>query len=180
MKVDVSKIDGYEAMSVEDKLKALEGFEFEEPKPTDDGEVKRLKEALSKSNSEAASWKRQLHEKMSEDERNAAERKEQQQKMEDELANLRKDKTIATLEKAYLAAGYPADLAAASAKAQAEGDTETVLKNQMTYLADTKKNLEAAALKQQPSLSVGTPPGGKPQTVEDKIAADAMKFAGLL
>ena len=179
MRVDVSKIDGYEAMSVEDKLKALEGFEFDEPKPTDDGEVKRLKDALSKSNSEAASWKRQLHEKMTEDERKEAERKEQQQRMEDELTTLRKDKTIATLEKAYLAAGYPAELAAASAKAQAEGDTETVLKNQMTFLTDTKKTLEAEALKKQPSLSVGTPPGGKPQTVEDKIAEAAMRYAGL-
>lgn len=180
MKVDVSKIEGYETMSVEDKLKALEGFEFEDPKPiTDDGEVKKLREALSKSNSEAASWKRQLHEKMSDDERKEAERKEQAQKVEEELATLRRDKTIASLEKAYLAAGYPAELAAASAKAQAEGDTETVLKNQMQYLSDTKKTLESAALNKQPPLSVGNPPAGKPQTEEDKLIAQVMKYAGL-
>lgn len=181
MKVDVSRIEGYETMSVEDKLKALEGFEFEEPKPAavDDGEVKRLKEALSKSNSEAASYKRQLHEKLTEAEKAEAERKEAAQKVEEELATLRKDKTIATLEKAYLAAGYPAELAAASAKAQAEGDTETVLKNQMAYLSDTKKALESAALNKQPPLSVGNPPAGKPLTEEDKIAEMARKYAGL-
>jgi len=180
MKVDVSKIAGYESMSVEDKLKALEGFEFDDPKPaTNDGEIQKLKEALSKSNSEAASWKRQLHEKMTEAEKAEAERKEQQQKIEEELATLRMDKTVATLEKAYLAAGYSAELAAASAKAQATGDTETVLKNQLAFIADTKKNLEAAALNKQPHLSVGTPPAGQPQTVEDKIVADAMKYAGL-
>lgn len=180
MKADVSKIEGYESMSAEDKVKALESFEFPEPTPSSgDGEVKRLREALSKSNSEAASWKRQLHDKMSDDERKEAERKEQAQKVEEELAALRRDKAIASLEKAYLAAGYPAELAAASAKAQAEGDTETVLKNQMQYLSDTKKTLESAALNKQPPLSVGNPPAGKPQTEEDKIIAQAMKYAGL-
>ena len=179
MKVDVSKIDGYNEMSAEDKIKALEAFEFEAPKQTDDGEIKKLKEALSKSNSEAASWRRQLHEKMSEAEKAEADRKEREQQIEEELKTLRKDKTIATLEKAYLAAGYPADLAAASAVAQAEGDTDTVLKNQMSFLTETRKKLESEALNKQPPLSVGNPPAGKPQTEEDKIADIAMKYAGL-
>lgn len=179
MKVNVNEIPGYSEMSAEDKIKALEAFEFEAPKQTDDGEVKRLKEALSKSNSEAASWKRQLHEKMSEAEKADADRKEREQQIEEELKTLRKDKTIATLEKAYLAAGYPAELAAASAVAQAEGDTDTVLKNQMAYLSETRKKLESEALNKQPPLSVGNPPAGKPLTEEDRIAELAMKYAGL-
>lgn len=179
MKVDVSKIDGYSEMSAEDKIKALEAFEFEAPKQTEDGEVKKLREALSKTNSEAANLKRQLHEKMSEAEKAEAERKEREQQIEEELNTLRKDRKIATLEKAYLAAGYPADLAAASAVAQADGDTETVLKNQLVYLSDTKKKLESEALNKQPPLSVGSPPAGKPLTEEDRIADIAMKYAGL-
>lgn len=179
MKVDVSKIDGYSEMSAEDKIKALEAFEFEAPKQTEDGEVKKLREALSKTNSEAANLKRQLHEKMSEAEKAEAERKEREQQIEEELNTLRKDRKIATLEKAYLAAGYPADLAAASAVAQAEGDTETVLKNQMVYLSETRKKLESEALNKQPPLSVGIPPAGKPLTEEDRIAELAMKYAGL-
>ena len=179
MKVDVSKIDGYSEMSAEDKIKALEAFEFEAPKQTEDGEVKKLREALSKTNSEAANLKRALHEKMSEAEKAEAERKEREQQIEEELNTLRKDRKIATLEKAYLAAGYPADLAAASAVAQADGDTETVLKNQLVYLSDTKKKLESEALNKQPPLSVGSPPAGKPLTEEDRIADIAMKYAGL-
>ena len=31
MKVDVSKIEGYESMSAEEKLKAIESYEFAEP-----------------------------------------------------------------------------------------------------------------------------------------------------
>ena len=179
MKVNVNEIPGYSEMSAEDKIKALEAFEFEAPKQTEDGEVKKLREALSKTNSEAANLKRQLHEKMSEAEKAEAERKEREQQIEEELNTLRKDRKIATLEKAYLAAGYPADLAAASAVAQAEGDTETVLKNQLVYLSDTKKKLESEALNKQPPLSVGNPPAGKPLTEEDRIAEIAMKYAGL-
>lgn len=179
MKVDVNLIPGYSEMSAEDKIKALEAFEFEAPKQTDDGEVRKLKEALSKTNSEAANLKRQLHEKMSEAEKAEADRKEREQQIEEELKTLRKDKTIATLEKAYLAAGYPAELAAASAVAQADGDTDTVLKNQMAFLAETKKSLAAEALNKQPPLSVGNPPADKPKTEEDRIAEFAMKYAGL-
>ena len=53
-KIDVTKIKGYEQMSAEDKLKALEAFEY------DDGasEIERYKNAATKANSEAAEWKK--------------------------------------------------------------------------------------------------------------------------
>jgi hypothetical protein len=66
MKIDVSKIDGFEAMSAEDKLAALMGYEFEEPKTPDNSEITKLKAALSKANSEAAEWKRSFREKQTE------------------------------------------------------------------------------------------------------------------
>ena len=72
MKIDTSRIDGYQNMTVEEKLAALEGFELEAP-PPDDKEIQRLKDALSKSNSEAADYKRQLRAKMTDDEAKAAE-----------------------------------------------------------------------------------------------------------
>ena len=75
-KIDVSKIEGYSEMSAEDKLKALEAYEFETPAPKESEETTRLKAALSKANSESAEWKRQLREKQTESERAEAERKE--------------------------------------------------------------------------------------------------------
>ena len=55
--------DAYkEGMSLEDIEKALEGIEM----PTDGtAEIERLKAALSKSNSEAADFRKQLREKQS-------------------------------------------------------------------------------------------------------------------
>ena len=53
MKIDTSKIEGYQEMTAEDKIVALEGYEMEAPEP-EAKEVQRLREALSKSNREAA------------------------------------------------------------------------------------------------------------------------------
>ena len=180
MKLDVTKIEGYAEMSVEDKLKALEGYEFADPPATpvdESAEVKKLKEALSKSNSEAAAYKRSLRERQSETERQEAERTEREQAREAELNELRKKVQISELKSQYLALGYSEELADQSAKAQADGDVATVLSCQSAYIAETRKNLEAAALNKQPVLSVGEAP--KALSAEDKIVANAMRFAGL-
>lgn len=54
MKIDTSRIEGYADMSTEDKLKALECFEYED----NAAELSRQKNAISKANSDAAQWKR--------------------------------------------------------------------------------------------------------------------------
>lgn len=54
MKIDTTAIAGYEEMSTEEKLAALEAYEFEAPAPKDGEEVTKLKAALSKANSDAA------------------------------------------------------------------------------------------------------------------------------
>ena len=179
-KIDTTKIEGYDAMSAEDKIKALLGYEIDAPAPAVNDSADKLRRALEKANSEAAEWKRQLREKQSEAERAEAERAEKDKAVMDELEALRKERTISKLEAKYLAAGYTPELAAASAKAAADGDTDTVLANQMAFIEVTKKNLEAAALGKQPPLSVGEPPKATPPlTEEDKIIAEALKYAGL-
>lgn len=177
-KIDTSKIENYADMSAEEKLAALEAFEFEVPK-ADNTSEDRLKSALSKANAEAAEWKRQYKDKLSEQERAEADRAEAEKAMRDELESLRRERAMSRLEAQYLAAGYSAEMAAESAKAQADGDTATVLRIQSEHLAQTKKALEAAALGKQPTLSVGEPPKAGPQSEEDKIAELAFKYAGL-
>ena len=39
-KIDVTRIEGYESMSAEEKLAALEAYEFEAPAPATDAESK--------------------------------------------------------------------------------------------------------------------------------------------
>ena len=157
MKIDTTKIEGYETMSAEDKLKALEGFEFEPPKPSTE-EADKLKAALSKANSEAAEYKRALREKQTEEERKAAERAERDKSIEEELKTLRRDKTVSGFVAQCLALGYPNDLALRAAEAMADNDAAATLACQQEFLEAKKKEYEAAALNKQPGLTPGTPP----------------------
>ena len=70
------KIEGYESMSAEEKLAALEQLEIEEH---DDS---KLKKALNDATAEASKYKKELKEKMSEAERLETERKEKEAERE--------------------------------------------------------------------------------------------------
>lgn len=154
MKIDTSKITGYAEMSAEDKLSALEAFEFED----NSDEVNKLKSALSKANSDAADWKRQFREKQTEQERAEAERAEREKAIQDELRTLRRDKTVSDYTARYISLGYDGELATRAAAATADNDAAAIMECQQTFLEAKKKELEAAALNQQPKLTPGAPP----------------------
>lgn len=157
-KINTAAIEGYAEMSAEDKLKALEEYEFETPAPKESDEVTKLKNALSKANSDAAEWKRQFREKQTEAERAEAERKEHEAAVEDELRTLRRDKTVSGYIAQYLALGYTQELALKAAEATADNDAATIMSCQQEYLAEKTKELEAAALNKQPTITAGSPP----------------------
>ena len=157
MKIDVSKIEGFEAMSAEDKLAALMGYEFEAPK-ADEAEINKLKAALSKANSEAKEWKDNFRAKQTEQERAESERAEAEKALQDELRSLRRDKTVSGYTKQCMAMGYDATLAAECAEAMADGRFNDVFAAQQKFMEAKTKEIEAAALNKQPGLSAGAPP----------------------
>ena len=161
MRIDTAKIENYETMSAEDKLKALEEYEFETPAHKENDEVTKLKAALSKANSDAAEWKRQFREKQTEAERAEAERKEHEAAVEDELRTLRRDKSVSGYVAQYLALGYDKELALKAAEATADNDAATIMSCQQEYIEAKTKELEAAALNKQPSITPGAPPTAK-------------------
>ena len=101
-KIDTTQIPGYAEMSAEDKLKALEAFEYDD----NAAEVERLKGAVSKANSEAAGWKKKHNELLTEDERKKQEDADALANMKKELDELRKDKTISEYKAKLIAQGY--------------------------------------------------------------------------
>lgn len=174
MKIDVSKIVGYGEMSAEDKLKALEEYEFDVPKDNSE-EVKNLKESLSKANSQAAEYKRQWREKQSEAERAEAERAEREKAVEEELKSLRRDKSVSGYVAQCLALGYSAELAQKAAEAMADGNTSEIFACQQAFLEAKQKELEAAALNKQPTITSGSPPTAK-QADHDAINRERAWF----
>ena len=158
MKIDVSKIEGFADMTAEDKLAALMGYEFDEPKAPDNSEITKLKAALSKANSEAADWKRQFRDKQTEQERAEAERAENEKALQEELATLRRGKVLDEYAKKCMGMGYDAELAAECAEAMADGRFNDVFAIQQKFMEAKTREIEAAALNKQPGISAGAPP----------------------
>lgn len=150
-KIDTSKIPGYAEMSAEDKLKALEEFEYED----NTAEVERLRGAVSKANSEAASWKKKHNELLTEDERKKQEDADALANMKKELDELRKDKTVSEFKAKLIAQGYDEALAFDTAQAMADGDTSKVFANQGKFLEDYAKKVKADAMKKTPKPPAG-------------------------
>ena len=162
MRIDTAKIEGYAEMSAENKLKALEEFEFEAPAPKDSSdEVNKLKTALSKANSDAAEWKRQFREKQTEQERTEAERVEREKELADKLAAYERKSLVSDYQAQCLALGYGKELALRAAEAMADNDAAAIMACQQEFLDAKQKELEAAALNKQPTLTTGSPPTAK-------------------
>jgi hypothetical protein len=155
-----TRIAGYADMTTEEKLKALEELEIESPKDNSE-EITKLKTALSNANSDAAKWKAALREKQTEAERAEAERAEREKAVEDELRTLRRDKTVSGYVAQCLALGYGKDLALRAAEAMADNDAAAIMACQQDFLEAKQKELEAAALNKQPTLTPGAPPTAK-------------------
>jgi hypothetical protein len=166
MKIDTAKIENYAEMTAEEKLAALEAYEFETPAPKDGDEVTKLKAALSKANSDAAEWKRQYRQGLDDAKRAEEERKEREEAIENELRTLRRDKTVSGFVAQCLALGYDKDLALRAAEAMADNDAAAIMACQQDFLEAKQKELEAAALNKQPTLTPGAPPTAKQAEVE--------------
>ena len=145
--------DAYkEGMTLDEINAALEGIEM----PTDNSaEVDRLKNALSKSNSEAAEWKKQLREKMSAEEVKAKEDAEKYEEVVKERDALLREKTILGHKTKYLSLGYDEALANDTAEAMANGEIDKVFANQKKHLESVEKKIRAAVLKDTPKPEGG-------------------------
>lgn len=153
-------IENYENMTPEEKVAALEA---------NYADVDQIKAARDKAASEAASFKKQLRDKQTEDEAKEAEKAEKDAALMAELEALRAEKQIAGYTNSYLTMGYEEKLAKSTAEALAKGDMETVFKNQKVHTENLEKALRTELLKQTP-----TPPAGNPDTAMTKEKLRAM------
>lgn len=173
MKLDLSKIEGYENMSVEDKLKALESYEIEQDYT---GYVK--KDLFDKTASELAEKKRQLRAKLTEEETKEQERKEAFEKLQKNYDDLVRENKISQYTSELLSAGYAEKLAADTALAMVDGDTAKVFSNQKKHLQDMENKLRVEILKGTPKPIEN---GDSDTMTLDKFrklsAADRLKYA---
>lgn len=169
-KINTSAIEGYEAMTAEEKLAALEALDIPD--------VDKIKSALDKATSEASSYKKQLRERMTEEEARAAKDAEDRAAIQKELEELRAEKVVGQHTAKFLGLGYDEKLARETATALASGEHETVFRNHAKFLADREKALRAEILKATPTPPAGD--GAEKKTREDfakMTLAEKQKFA---
>ena len=169
--IDVSAIEGFESMTAEQKVDALTKFEI--PESVDMSKYVS-KEVFDKKASEAAGLSKQLKDKMSEDERSAAEKAENEKKILAELEQLRKDKTIATYTSQYLSMGYTKELAEDTAKAMADGDMDKVFANGVKHRDAMEKEIKEKLMNGTPKPSGA---GGSGDNKADSAIEKAKELA---
>jgi hypothetical protein len=163
-KIDISKIEGYETMTVEEKLAALEAMELPD--------VDKMKSALDKATSEAAGYKKQLRDRMSEDEAAKAKDAEERAAIMAELETLKAEKAISEYTAQFMGIGYDEALAKATAQAVQKGDMTAMFKNHAKFVAEREKALKAELLKNTPA-----PPAGDGDKGPSKEAFQKMTLA---
>jgi len=121
-----------------------------------DAEVNRLKAALSKANSEAADYKKQLRGRQSEDEAAAAEQKANMDKLTQENAELKRSISLSEKKAKLLGMGYDDKLAAETATAMVDGDMDKVMANQTKYLEAREKEILKKKMQSTPRPAAGS------------------------
>jgi hypothetical protein len=173
-KIDTSKIEGYEDMSAEDKLKALEAYDV--PDPDYSGFVS--KEQFDKTASELAAKKKELRDKLTDDEAAKQKEQEEREKMQEELDSLRKESAVSKNKAKLIALGYEEALAEETAEAMADGNMEKVFANQKKHMDSFEKKVRADVLKDTPKP---TPDGdGKTMTLKklrEMSATERLKYS---
>lgn len=120
------------------------------PPSNDSSEIERLKAALSKSNSEAAGYKKQLREKMTEDEQKAQKEAEERAELQEKYDKLLHKTEVSENKARLLALGYDEKLANETAEAMVSGDLEKVFSNQLKHQQNLEKKIRADVLKDTP------------------------------
>lgn len=135
-----------------------------------EAEVNRLKAALSKANSEAADYKKQLRTKQTDDEAAAAAQKEEHDRLVQENEDLKRSMALSERKAKLLAMGYDESLADETAAAMVDGDMDKVMANQSKYLEVQKKNIQADAMRKTPRPAAGDDGNGGSMDYAKKIA----------
>lgn len=146
MKIDVTKIKGYADMTPEQKLAALEGYDM--PDPDYSGYVK--KDVFDKTASELAAKKKELTEKMTEDEQKKQKEQEERDELQSKYDKLLHESEVSKFKAKLLGMSYDEKLADDTAEAMANGDSEKVFANQKKHLEAVEKKVRAEALKDTP------------------------------
>ena len=162
-------IEGYDKMTDEERKAAIEAFDVPEA-PDLSKYVK--KELFDKGASEIAALKKQLAEKMTDEEAAKAAKEAADAERDNLIKELQRKNSISENEKLLLKQGYSAELANSLAEALTDGDTAKQLELMAKHDAEREKALRAEILRANPK------PGGGGDGEEDDKSVTMAKAYG--
>ena len=180
MKIDVTNIEGYADMSAEEKLAALESYEYDDHS-AELADLEKYKDAVTKANHDAAEYKKQLKTLQDQQKTGNSKADDTIAKLQAQVAELTRQNTIASYTAQFTALGYDSELAQATAIATADGDVAAVFENQRKFLEQHDKDIKADIFKQTPKPGQGGTGKPAPTMTLEKFRkltqAERMKFA---
>ena len=163
-KIDTSKIENFDTMSDEEKIKALQDFDFVTSEELED-ELKKAKKANDKLSSENAELKRQKKKLESEKADDDDAHKSEIEKLTERLDEMVKVNSINEYKASFIAQGYSEELALDTAKASVDGDIKKIMANQKKFLEEHDKKVIQKAMTEVKSPK-GTEEKYKDMTLE--------------
>lgn len=148
MKIDVTTIEGYNDMTPEQKLQALEAFEYEVPMPDYTGYIKKAD--FDKASSELADMKRKYNAMLSEDEQKKQAHEEEMETLRKKVASMELETKLADYKANYISMGYDEALATDTAQAMVDGDNARVFSNMKKFLEVYDKEVKAKLIAENP------------------------------
>ena len=154
MKIDVAQITDYDSLSMEEKVAALENFEYDDHSDAV-AELEKHKDATNKATKEAAEYKKQLKALQDQQKTGNSKADETIARLQEQVNELTRQNTISSYTAQFVALGYDSELAADTAIATADGDVAKVFENQRKFLDAHDKQTKADILKQTPRPGQG-------------------------
>ena len=174
MKIDVAQITDYDSLSLEEKVAALENFEYDDHSEAVES-LGKYKDATDKATKEAAEYKKQLKALQDQQKTGNSKADDTIAELQKQVAELTRQNTIASYAAQFTALGYDAELAQATAIATADGDVATVFENQRKFLEQHDKDTKANILKQTPKPGQGGTGKQAPAMTLDKFRKLSMQ-----
>lgn len=128
--------------------------------------VQMLEKKLDKTKESEEAFRKKYNETLTESQRAAMEKAEADAADKEELEQLRAEKAINALEKSYLKLGYPEAKAEEIARAQHNGELDTVFRIHAEVDAERKKTWEEEFLRNRPEMFTGAGNGDNEDVFE--------------
>lgn len=148
------KIANYAELTPEERLSAIEAFEFEDNAE----ELSRAKQAVTNANREAAELKKQLKVANERATAGSSDAEKQLAAIKEELENERRERRIANYTAQFVSQGFDTELAQSTAAiigSLPEEDAKAYFDNTKAFLDAHDKTLKAELLKQTPRPTKG-------------------------